>query len=57
MICENYFCIYWKKNKCILDDIYLNSLGVCESCINISIPDEELDRLRKEQLADIEDLD
>ncbi len=57
MICENNYCIYWSRNSCILDEIYLNNLGICESCINVSIPDDELEILRKEQLADIEDLD
>ncbi len=57
MICENNYCIYWAENKCILDEIYLDNMGICESCINVSIPDGELERLRKEQLREIEDLD
>ena len=57
MICENDYCIYWHKNRCILDEIYLNSMGVCESCINITIPEKELERLREEQLAKIEAID
>ena len=57
MICDNDYCIYWKKNKCILDEIYLNNIGLCESCINVYIPDDELKKMRKEQLAKIEALD
>ncbi len=57
MICENDLCIYWDANKCILDEIYLNNQGICESCINITIPKEDLNRWRKEQFEQIEALD
>ncbi len=57
MICENDYCIYWDKNECILNEIHLNNMGVCESCISITIPEKELKRLRKEQLEQIEALD
>ena len=56
MICENNYCIYWNENDCILVEIYLNNLGICESCINISIPDEVLAKLREEQLAKIDNM-
>ena len=32
-------------------------MGVCESCISITISEKELKRLRKEQLEQIEALD
>ncbi len=57
MICENDYCIYWDKNECILNEIHLNNMGVCESCISITIPEKELKRFRKEQLEQIEALD
>ena len=57
MICENDYCIYWDNNECILNEIHLNNMGVCESCISITISEKELKRLRKEQLEQIEALD
>ncbi len=56
MICENDYCIYWTDNSCILDDIYLDNLGICTSCIRISIPKKDLDEIRERQLIEIEDL-
>ena len=35
--CENELCIYCKNNKCILDIIQLNSMGICNECVQISI--------------------
>ena len=57
MICENDYCIYWKDNRCILNEIYVNKIGLCESCIHISIPDDDLKKVREEQLARMEAID
>lgn len=54
MICENRYCIYWENGKCTLDEIYLDELGICESCIRISIPDEKLHKIREKQLEELE---
>ncbi len=37
MDCENAMCIYQKEGKCILDEITLNEMGVCEECIVVTI--------------------
>jgi len=33
MKCENEYCIYNKDYLCILDEINIDSLGMCDSCI------------------------
>ena len=57
MICENDYCIYWEDNRCILDEIYVNKIGLCESCIYVSIPGEKFKKMREEQLARMEAID
>ncbi len=33
MRCEYEFCIYNKNNKCLLENINIDSLGLCADCI------------------------
>lgn len=33
MKCENSFCIYQSKGKCLLKKIDIDSLGMCAECI------------------------
>ncbi len=56
MQCENKFCIYNNKNGCILDEIELDILGCCKSCIYIKISEEELEKRKKEALHKMSDL-
>ena len=49
MRCENLFCIYWKDSNCILDEISLDIMGCCCSCIYVDI-DEEMLRQKREEL-------
>lgn len=46
--CENRLCIYWEENACILSGVSMDSLGMCEECILVSLEDEELDKKRKQ---------
>ena len=55
MTCENYFCIYQKNNKCILNKIELDVLGQCKDCINIDIPFNYLERLKNQKLNTLND--
>ena len=50
MVCENKFCVYWSDNRCVLKEIVLDIQGSCTSCVYITMDDEELDNLRREQL-------
>ncbi len=55
LTCENRFCVYWKEDLCTLDEIELNILGMCESCIYIDIDDDVLNELRTDQLNKLEE--
>jgi len=50
MTCENDHCIYNRKTKCILDEIYINSLGMCDDCIIVSLNDDFLINEKEKQL-------
>ena len=41
MNCENIFCIYQSKSKCILENVDINNMGMCADCIYPDI-DEKL---------------
>lgn len=42
MNCENNFCIYCDEGKCILQNISINNIGMCDECILINLNDEIL---------------
>ncbi len=46
MKCENYFCIYQEKGKCMLDQINIDIVGQCNNCIYVDIPKEELEKYK-----------
>ncbi len=50
MKCDNYFCIFYEEEECLFEETELDILGSCKNCIYVRIPDEELKKLRKEQL-------
>ena len=54
MICENDYCIYNKKEKCILNEVSLDIQGRCNECIYVSIEETALKKLKKEQLRKLE---
>lgn len=45
--CENTICIYEEKGKCLLDEISLDSAGLCRECIEVEQDAAEL--LRKKR--------
>lgn len=47
MRCENCFCIYWKDDACILDEIWLDCQGTCQLCTFISLDEKLLERARR----------
>lgn len=47
--CENNLCIYQSHNKCRLSSIFINSVGMCESCIILNFSPQEL-KDRKEKM-------
>lgn len=50
MNCENYFCIYNKKEKCTLNEISLDFQGRCNECIYVNLEEAQLKKIKKEQL-------
>ena len=53
MKCEADYCIYNRDFLCVLDEIQLNALGMCDECMLVSISDEDLRMLKEKQLEDI----
>lgn len=54
MKCENSYCIYNDNSFCLLDEICVNSLGMCESCIIVSFPEELIAKEKKIQREKLE---
>lgn len=50
MQCENKLCIYCKEDKCILDSISVDALGMCADCIQVTIETELLERAKEDLL-------
>ena len=51
MNCENEFCIYQEKGKCILNEVSLDILGQCTECIYVNL-DEKVLSEAKEKLRE-----
>ena len=54
MTCENIFCIYQRNNECILEEISLDIMGICDNCIYVHIDTKMLNELKENQLRNIE---
>ena len=51
MKCENFFCVYWEAGTCWLDEIEVDELGRCFSCILVNIPPEVVEEERRKMRA------
>ena len=56
MICENIFCIYQRKDQCVLKEISLDITGACAHCIYVDIGQKMLEEMKENQLQNIENL-
>jgi hypothetical protein len=54
MQCENQYCIYQKENKCRHEKISVNSLGMCDDCIIVSLDENFLATEKEKQLQEID---
>ena len=54
MKCENDYCIYNKDNTCILGEMSIDSLGMCDACITISLDEGFLKAEKTRQLGELE---
>ena len=52
--CDNFFCLYWMANRCLLSYITLDSCGCCENCIHMELPEPLRHRWRLDQLRKLE---
>ena len=52
MKCENNFCVYQHEDKCILDEISVDSLGMCEECIYPDIDEKILNKAKMKLLKE-----
>ena len=51
MVCTNKFCVYCENEKCILKEISIGTLGICEEFILVDIEDDILSA-RKEMMLE-----
>ncbi len=54
MKCEVDFCIYQKNGECIVNEIQINSRGMCDECIIVCIDNNYLVNAKRNQLEDIQ---
>ncbi len=53
MDCENQFCVYQKEGKCLLDEISVNCIGMCEDYRYINMSETLLDKIKAKHLNDM----
>jgi hypothetical protein len=53
MTCGNRYCVYNKNNKCRFKQVEINSLGMCDDCIIISLDEFFLEEEKEKQLQAI----
>jgi hypothetical protein len=54
MQCENEYCIYNRENKCLFETAAINSVGMCDDCIIISLDRNFLEFEKARQFQEIE---
>ena len=54
MVCAFDYCIYNRNSKCILGSVEINSVGMCDDCIVVSLDEVFLEAEKERQLQDIE---
>ena len=50
MVCEFELCLYNEDNSCTLESTDINSLGMCDACIIVSLDENFLKAEKKHQL-------
>ena len=50
MKCENNYCIYNRGNTCTLSEVGIDSLGMCDSFIIVSLDEDFLEAEKSRQL-------
>jgi len=52
--CENEYCVYNRTLKCTLENININSLGMCDDCIMVELDKGFLEAEKRKQRHGIE---
>lgn len=47
--CELEYCVYNKRSTCVLDEIEVNTLGMCALCTTLSFDADFLEREKERQ--------
>ena len=53
MKCEFDYCVYNKDWVCILDEIRINAIGMCDACEVVTLSKELLEECKKKRLKEI----
>ena len=56
MKCEFSYCIYNRDCNCIVSEIQINQLCMCDSCEIITVPEEDLEKYKEHRLKKIEEI-
>jgi hypothetical protein len=51
--CYYEYCVYQKDNACILDDVEINSIGMCEHAEVVSLGEDFLAAAKQRRLDEI----
>ncbi|MCL2566341.1 MAG: hypothetical protein FWE24_11150 [Defluviitaleaceae bacterium] len=54
MNCANIYCIYNRRFECILDEINLDSIGMCDDCIMVNLDEYLLEAEKERQFLEFE---
>lgn len=57
MNCENSFCIYQIKGKCVLDTVNIDIFGMCSECVYPVIDEKILNQAKLKLLKDYQKSD
>jgi len=55
MRCEVEYCIYNQAFACMLDEIQIDGVGLCDSCEMIAVPKELMEQYKKERLKEMQE--
>ncbi len=55
LTCTFDLCIYQEDGKCTLNEISINNYGMCDEAIVITLPEDELSRLKQKHRSDLDD--
>ena len=55
MKCENCYCVYQTKGKCILEKISIDISGMCKECIYVNVDKEVLTEKKLKLLKNFEE--